>query len=551
MKKRIFKSISFVGILIFIVSFVLTSAILHNYFIEQQQKQQLDEARLVAHAVENEGEEYFKNLKDDDFRITWIDSKGVVLYDSDSSVDKMDNHLSRSEIHDAAIYGEGQSRRYSKTLTSNLLYSAIKLNDGTILRLSSTYYTIWVLMILMIQPILILAIFAISLSLICANSVSKKLVKPINDIDLEKPLRTNKYPELNPFLMKIFTQQNQLKKQASQLERKNKEFEAITSNLSEGIVLLNIDNSVIVINNSAKKIFDYDIKNTRNFCSICKNESLLDLLKPDIELKHKTINTKIDDNDYEVVISPIVEKNQIIGKTLLLINEKEKKQAEKIRRDFTTNVSHELKTPLQVISGYSELLNNDEIADEDKKIFAKKIYSESQKMISLVNDVIKLSHLEEDINTDLQDVDLSECLDNVVNSLKEAAIAKNIDVSLNKTSVTVKSIPMLLQGAFYNICDNAIKYNKNNGRVDITIFKEDDKAIVKISDTGIGISKDDVNRIFERFFRANKSRSKENGETGLGLSIAKHTIERLNGNIYVESVLNEGTTFTIVIPLGK
>lgn len=551
MKKNIFKSILFVGLSVFIITFSLISGVLYKYFIEQQQRQQLDETRLVAHALENEGKQFFNNLYDEDFRITWINYNGDVLYDSDSSVDKMDNHLSRIEIKDAISKGEGQSKRYSNTLTKNLLYSAVKLQDGTILRLSSDYYTIWVLILLMIQPILVVTIIVTCLSIYFANSLSKKIVQPLNEIDLDDPISDGTYEELNPFLLKIYTQQKQLKKQASMLDEKNQEFLAMTSNLAEGLILVDKNLNILTMNVAAKDIFGYRFTNGMSVKEFCNNEDIDDLFIDNL-CEHKYVNILVNNKDYEVICSPITSNNEVSGYVLLIIDETEKKVAEKIRKDFTANVSHELKTPLQIISGYAELLKQDTVNENDKKIFTEKIYSESQRMISLVNDIINLSQLDgNDLNTNLEDVDLYECILNVTDSLKEEANSRNITLTVEGSSIKVKAIPQLINGAIYNVCDNAIKYNKDSGNVKINLRNKDDNAILEVIDTGIGISKQDKERVFERFYRVSKSRSKENGGTGLGLSIVKHTIERFFGSVEIESEIDKGTTIRFILPISK
>lgn len=551
MKKNIFKSILFVGLCIFLITFVLVSLVLYNYHIDQQQIRQLDETRLIGHAVENEGKAFFNNLDDKDFRITWIDTDGKVLYDSDySSINSMDNHLTREEIKQALSNGEGQSIRYSATLTNKLLYSAVKLNDGTVIRLSSTYYTIWFLAILMIQPILIITILAVLLSILFANKLSKRIINPINEIDLDDPLKFKKYPELNPFLMKIFTQQNQLKKQKKLLDNRNEEFEAITSNIPEGMILLNIKRDIISINKAALKILEIDNTESKRISDIYKIEEIKQLINSVDSNNHKTISLNINNKQYEIIASPIIYKDNMFGYVLLFIDETERKMVEKIRKDFTANASHELKTPLQVISGYSELLSQNNVSDENKKVFVEKIYSESQRMISLVNDIVNLSQLEEnEISTQLEKTDVNENILLVLNSLKEEANSKNISLNYSGEKLYINAIPRLLQGMIYNVCDNAIKYNKENGRVDISLSKLKNKAIIKISDTGVGISEEDKQRVFERFYRVNKSRSKESGGTGLGLSIVKHTVERFSGEIELESEIGVGTTITIKLPI--
>ena len=545
MKKNIFRSILFVGLSVFIITFILSDVVLYRYFIGEQQKQQLDEAHLVGHALENEGNSYFDSLEDKDFRITWIDDKGNVLYDSDSNVDEMDNHLSRKEIKDALAKGEGQSKRYSKTL----LYSAVRLQNGTILRLSSEYYTIWFIALLMIQPIMIICIFVTLLSVLCADYLSKKIVEPINSIDLEKPFATKTYKELNPFLLKIFVQQNQLKKQEKMLEKKSREFAAVTSNLDEGLILVNKDLNVLTTNKAAEKIFCNDYSFGLNINDFCKVDKISDLFDGK-SFDYKTTNITINNKYYEVTCSSITSNNEITGYALLIIDETKKKMAEKIRKDFTTNVSHELKTPLQVISGYAELLKQEVVDEEDRNIFIDKIYSESHRMISLVNKIIYLSQLDgDDLYTNYEDVDLYECILSVIDSLKEEANSKNVKLLVDGESIKVKAVYQLLFGAIYNICENAIKYNKENGFVNINLKIVDNHAVLTIADTGVGIDEADKERVFERFYRVSKSRSKENGGTGLGLSIAKHTIERFMGSIEIESKIEKGTIIKVSLPI--
>ena len=381
-------------------------------------------------------------------------------------------------------------------------------------------------------------------------------------IDLDKPFATKTYKELNPFLLKIFVQQNQLKKQEKMLEKKSREFAAVTSNLDEGLILVNKDLNVLTMNKAAEKIFcnDYFYRTGNNsimrsnnteqkindFCKVDKISDLFDGKSFD----YKTTNITINNKYYEVTCSSITSNNEITGYALLIIDETKKKMAEKIRKDFTTNVSHELKTPLQVISGYAELLKQEVVDEEDRNVFIDKIYSESHRMISLVNKIIYLSQLDgDDLYTNYEDVDLYECILSVIDSLKEEANSKNVKLLVDGESIKVKAVYQLLFGAIYNIYENAIKYNKENGFVNISLKIVDNHAVLTIADTGVGIDEADKERVFERFYRVSKSRSKENGGTGLGLSIAKHTIERFMGSIEIESKIEKGTIIKVSLPI--
>jgi two-component system phosphate regulon sensor histidine kinase PhoR len=454
--KRIFRSICIVAISVFLASVVLFMGVLYEYFSNVQRNQLKMQTELAAQGVADEGLAYFEGLNISNYRITWIDTDGTVIYDSKSDSTEMENHLQREEIKQALAEGIGESSRYSVTLMERSLYCAKRLNDGTVLRLSIAQNTILTLILGMAQPICMIFVIALILSLVLANRLSKKIVKPLNELNLDEPMKNEGYDELTPLLRRLESQQRQIRIQSLELEQRQKEF-------------------------------------------------------------------------------------------LLDVTEKEK--SEQMRREFTANVSHELKTPLHTISGCAELLSNGMVKQEDITEFSTRIYTEAQRMIRLVEDIIRLSHLDEGA-TDLkrEEVDLYALADDTIQILSQEADEAKIQMHLEGENAVVYGIPQLLQGIIYNLCDNAIKYNREGGSVTVSVKNEEHQVQLSVVDTGIGIPAEHQERIFERFYRVDKSHSKEIGGTGLGLSIVKHAARLHDASIKVHSVVDGGTTIVVSFP---
>lgn len=550
MTKRIFRTVFVVAISIFIASAVLFMTVLYDYFSGIQQNQLRMQIDLASQGVEDEGLDYLKNLNIKDYRVTWIGTDGKVLYDSISEADEMENHFEREEVKEALSEGYGASSRYSSTLTQRYLYGAKRLPDGTVIRLSVTQNSLLILTLGMLQPIMIIFVIAIILSAFLASRLSKKIVKPLNELNLDKPLDNNGYDELSPLFRRIDTQQKEISRQSEELKQRQNELEVMTSAMSEGIILLNNRGIVLSINKAAAKLFGTDC-----FCigedivSINRSLELAQLLNKAKNGEHSERVVELGCGQYQMMASPVISNNIVSGIVLLILDVTEKEKAEQLRREFTANVSHELKTPLHTISGSAELLVNGMVKSEDIPIFLKRIYSEAQRMIQLVEDIIRLSHLDEgaeDMKWDM--VDLYAVAEETINSLADEAENNGIKFELYGATVLINGIRQLLQEITYNLCDNAIKYNRKGGLVSVEIKNENEFAILTITDTGIGIPAEHQERIFERFYRVDKSHSKEIGGTGLGLSIVKHAAKLHNAEIELHSIVNKGTEITIKFP---
>lgn len=551
MTKRIFRNILLVAICVFIASALLFMTALYDYFSSVEQDQLKTQLDLASGGVLHQGEKYFDEIKAEDYRITWIGTDGKVLYDSASDSEQMENHFARAEVKDALATGYGESIRYSSTLTERYLYSAKRLTDGTVLRLSVTQTSLFLLTLGMIRPIIVIFAVAVLLSIILASRLSKKIVKPLNSLDLDKPLENEGYDELAPLLHRIDIQQQQIKNQTEELRKKQKEFETLTSGMSEGLVLLDCKGLIISINPSAVKLLlpNGDTAVGENILTLNRNPDLSKLIDIGAGGKHAEKTLSFENGIYRISANPITEVEEVRGIVLLLLDITEKENSEKIRREFTANVSHELKTPLQTISGCAELLTENMVKAEDIPKFSKQIYTESHRMISLVEDIIKLSHLDEGTeDIEAEKTDLFAIAETAVNSLMPQAEKMGVKLTLVGDKAPLYGIPELLGSIVYNLCDNGIKYNREGGSVTVEVTDNTNEVVLSVSDTGIGIPPEDKERIFERFYRVDKSHSKEKGGTGLGLSIVKHAARLHNAQITLDSVIDEGTTVRVNFP---
>lgn len=551
MTKRIFRSICFVAIAVFLASLILIMGVLYSYFSGVQQRQLQMQLELAAQGVTNEETAYFSDLTVRDYRITWIDTDGTVLYDSDALSSDMENHLEREEIKEALATGYGESKRYSATLMDRSLYAAQRLEDGTVLRLSIAQSSILTLVLGMAQPISIVIVLAVVLSVVLAVRLSKSIVKPLNEIDLNHPLSNEGYDELAPLLRRIDGQQKQLRGQKTRLEQKQAELDTIIGSMSEGMVLLNERGKIVSINPAAMRLLgtSWNCVGT-DMLTVSRNLDLHDILSRALQGQSEVQTVSLEAGKYQISASPIMSEEKVVGTALCFFDVTEKEKAEQMRREFTSNVSHELKTPLHSISGYAELLQNDMVKQGDIVPFAGKIYREAQRMTSLVEDILSLSHLDEGAeDMEWTEVKLYELASKAIAGLEAEAKAAKVTVSLSGEDCRLHGIPQLLHSIIYNLCDNAIKYNKVGGEVKVSVEKQDAGAVLTVSDTGIGIPAQEQARIFERFYRVDKSRSKEVGGTGLGLSIVKHAVLIHHGTIEVDSAVDEGTTITVRLPI--
>lgn len=551
MTKRIFRSICLVALTVLFASVALIMGVLYGYFSDVLQAQLKMQTNLAAQGVTNEGVSYFDGLAIKNYRITWIDRDGSVLYDSESDTAEMENHLEREEVMQAVLKGYGESRRYSATLMESSFYSAQKLADGTILRLSITQNSMLLLLLRMVQPLCIIFAVAMILSVFLAKQISQKIVKPLNKIDLDHPLSNEGYDELSPFLRRIDSQQKQLSAQKAELVQKKDELNTIIGSMNEGMILLNPKGKIISINLAAQRLLDAgDDCIGADMLSLSRNLDLQEILGGALRGEQGERIIGLHGESYQVDADPITSDHVVKGAVLFFFNVTEKERAEQIRREFTANVSHELKTPLHSISGYAELLKNDMVKENDKIPFAGKIYDEAQRMIRLVEDIISLSHLDEGAG-DMQreNVDLYEVARKAVQNLEPQADAASVTLEVSGVPAVLNGIAQLLYSMVYNLCDNAIKYNHKNGKVIIKVQNESSQVTLSVQDTGIGIASEHQERIFERFYRVDKSHSKAVGGTGLGLSIVKHAVAYHHGKIDIESKVNNGTTITIKFPM--
>lgn len=550
MTKRIFRTILGVAVCMFLASALLFLTVLYDYFSGVQQAHLKTQLMLASQGVSHEGAEYFEDLDLAGYRITWIDTDGGVLYDSVSDPQEMENHFAREEVKQALSEGYGESSRYSSTLTQRYLYSAKRLPDGTVLRLSVTQSSLFVLTLGMLQPICVVFAVALLLSTLLASRLSKKIADPINRLDLDVPLQNHVYEELTPLLRRLDIQQRQIRNQESQLKRKQNEFETLTKGMTEGIVLLDGKGFLLSSNPAADRLFHTD-KNVigKHILSVFPSPALSDLLTRAENGTYAETSLSLESRTYRLTASPVAEDDVIHGIVLLLLDVTEKESLEKMRREFTANVSHELKTPLHTISGCGELLANGMVKPEDIPAFSNRIYAESQRMIRLVEDIISLSHLDEGAG-DLQweDVDLTALAEKTIASLSLEAEKADVEIKLEGETAVLYGIPQLLGSIVYNLCDNAIKYNQEGGSVMVSVKEEEDALALCVADTGIGIPAEDQSRIFERFYRVDKSHSREIGGTGLGLSIVKHAARLHGAAITVDSTLGKGTTITVRFP---
>lgn len=553
MTKRIFRSACLVALTVFAASTILVMGVLYEYFSDVQQSQLKMQTALAAQGVTNEGIAYFSGLQVTNYRITWIDADGTVLYDSASGSGEIGNHLDREEVQEALARGYGESRRYSVTLLERAFYSAQRLDDGTIVRLSISQMSVLTLLLGMAQPLCIVFAIAVILSISLAVRISKRIVKPLNEINLDDPLSNDGYDELSPLLVRIDSQQKLLNRQKDKLRQKETELNTIIGSMNEGMVLLNQKGKIVTINPVAGRLLEAGTDCAgEDMLSLCRNVGLQEILSGALRGERGERTIFLQGENYQIAANPIMSDNRVGGAALFFFNVTEKEKAEQIRREFTANVSHELKTPLHSISGYAELLKSNMVKEEDRIPFAGKIYDEAQRMVQLVEDIISLSHLDEGAE-DMQreKVDLYELAGKAVRSLESEAEEAHVTLELSGNTSVLTGIPQLLYSIIYNLTDNAIKYNRKNGKVTVDIRGTVEGIVLSVRDTGIGIAPEHRERIFERFYRVDKSHSKEVGGTGLGLSIVKHAAKIHDAKIEVESALGEGTAVRVIFSIGN
>lgn len=552
MIKKIFQSTLLASLGVVLASTLLILGFLYSYFTDLQFEHLQAQTNLVARGLSLEGKAYFEGLTNASVRITWIDDQGKVLYDTQSDSTAMENHLDREEIQEALKTGFGQSSRHSDTLTQESLYVAQQLSGGEVVRLSVTQQSILKVLIGILPPIGFIIILAILVSVFLSRYTARKIVQPLDNINLEQPLSNHIYDELTPLLRRIAFHQEHLEEQKKIIQRREQEFDTITSKIKESLILLDTNRCIVNINQAASQLFHTNINCLgKDILELSRDVTLNQLIDSSLVGQKKEGIVSLGDLRYRVLVRPILSEKQVTGVALLLFDITEEFQMEEMRREFTANVSHELKTPLQVISGYSELLSQQEVPQESARRFSQKIYGEAKRLIQLVEDIINLSYLDEVKEVSKESIDLYDMSQEVLTILEERISEKELKVSLEGQSALLNANPALLHSMIYNLCDNAIKYNRQGGEILICIKNEESSVLIAIKDTGIGIAKEDMARIFERFYRVDRSRSKTVGGTGLGLSIVKHGIEFHGASITVDSQLGQGTQMTIQFPKIK
>ncbi len=560
MTKKIFRSILMAAVSVLLASLVIIMGCLYDYYRNVQEKQLRDELRLASYGVEADGLDYLEQLASPyrfpstaDFRLTWIAADGEVLFDTHVPAAEMENHAGRAEVKEALAEGESGGVRYSETLTERTLYYAQRLTDGTILRISISQLTVFALAMGMLQPILLTAILAVILSALLARRMAKRIVAPLNRLDLDKPLENDAYEELSPLLGRIHQQHRQIEAQLRELRRKTEEFEQITENMSEGLVLLDRKGVILSINPAARAIFHASSACVgQDFLVVDRDHEINLAIQTALEGGHSEVRAMRNDREVQFDISRITADGAAAGTVLLAFDVTEQAVAERSRREFTANVSHELKTPLQSIMGSAELLENGLVKQEDLPQFVGVIRTEAARLVTLVEDIIHLSQLDEGIAPAKEEVNLLELADSAASALREQAEKRHISLSATGESAKISGVRGFLYEMLYNLIDNAIKYNIDGGKVEVAVSAGDTAITVSVKDTGIGIPPEYQARVFERFFRVDKSRSKASGGTGLGLSIVKHIAQYHHAEIRLQSGIGRsGTNIEVLFGLSK
>ena len=553
MTKRIFKSIFLVALGVLVACLPLTIGMLYSSYDSQYESQLKEETYYISLGVEASGMDYLQTLNKNDHRarITWVDADGTVLYDSHVDPQTMSNHADREEIAEAIADGEGIANRHSDTLTSETVNYALRLSDGSVLRLSDTRDSLLTILIPLMQPITVIILIAIPVSLLLAYGISRRITGPLNKLDLSNPQTANTYSELTPLLEKLTQQNVRIREQVNELGRRQEEFSAITENMSEGLLVVDRTSELLSYNTAAMRLLDAIPGDAQ--VSVRKL-TLLDgfgnAVRESLDGKHCEEKMHHDGKIYQIIANPVYEKNEVVGAVILILDISEREARDTLRREFSANVSHELKTPLTSISGFAEMIRMGIVRPDDISHFAGKIHHESQRLLGLIDDIIKLSQLDEtSLPEEKQAVDLSVIATQVVERLRPHGQTRSITLKAHLPSMTVNGVPRILEEMIYNLVENAIKYNKENGFVHVTLQKEGTKVRLTVHDTGIGIPEADRTRVFERFYRVDKSHSKEIGGTGLGLSIVKHGAAFHGATLTLDSTLGQGTVISVLFPM--
>ena len=550
MTEKIFRSIILTAVIVLIGCFIAVGTVQYGYFTNLQRQELTAELNLAAPSVERDGLDYLESLEDTASRITWVAADGRVLFDSDASADEMDNHLTRSEISDALTTGSGESERYSATMTEKTLYMARRLADGSVLRVSSAFYTILTVALGSMQALFAILLAAIAVSVLLARRLSRRIITPLNTLDLQHPLDNDAYEELSPLLKRIDQQNRRIEAQVAELKRRQDEFSAVTRSMNEGLVLLNAENHVLSLNPAAMRLFNAGEDCVgRDFVTVSRDVPVTNAVRDALSTGRGAAQLERGERIYQIECSRIESDGAILGVALVAFDTTERAQAEQMKREFTANVSHELKTPLQSIMGSAELLENGLVKSEDQPRFIERIRSEAARLMALIEDIIRLSELDEGAAVPMEAVDLLSVAKDAADTLQESANKKNVTLALEGESVRVQGAPRLIYEIAYNLCDNAIRYNRAGGHVRVRVQPENGYALLEVADDGIGIPEEHQRRVFERFYRVDKSHSRASGGTGLGLSIVKHAAALHHAEIALKSEVGKGTTIAVRFPM--
>ena len=543
MTSKLFRSTVLGAVIVLLCSLGVVMGVLHNHFTQVQVEQLKDELSLAVTGTEQYGNAFLENVEADRFRVTWVDTDGTVLFDTQADQTIMENHADREEIREAMETGFGSAVRTSATMTEQTYYEAQKLKDGTVLRISTNQESALSLMIGMIWPIILIAVLSIGLSALLARRMARRIVEPLNKLDLEQPLKNEVYEEISPLLHRIHRQHNQIQMQVEKMKRKADEFNQITASMQEGLVLLDSYGKIVSINPAAQKLFETDGDCIgRDFLMIDRTRAMRSAVNDALDKGRAYARESRNGRDYQFDLSCIKSDDMVIGAVILAFDITERLNSEQMRREFSANVSHELKTPLQGIIGSAELLESGMVKPEDTPRFVGHIRKEAARLVNLIEDIIRLSQLDEGVELPTEKVDMLALAEDVKEILDTSAAEMNVRVDVTGAGFAVMGVRRMLQEIIYNLCDNAIKYNVPGGSV--TIHAENNRLVV--SDTGIGIPAEHKDRIFERFYRVDKSHSKASGGTGLGLSIVKHAVQYHHGIITLQSELSKGTTISVL-----
>lgn len=548
MTKRIFRSIMLVTAVCMVTGLAFLMGILYHFFGNQLEKELRAEASYLEIAVEQNGESALENLPKNSARVTWIAEDGTVIFDNKAEASQMSNHSNRKEVTDAQKNGAGTSVRKSDTLGEQTVYYAKKLADNSVLRISSNQYTVVALLKEMILPAFCVLILMVILGAFFASRLSKHIVTPLNELDLEHPEEVDTYDEIAPFITKINKQQKTIQKQLLDARRQQEEFQIITKHMKEGLLVIDSQTDLLSSNTSALELLDADqVKDKQSVLSLNRSEAFETAIDRVLTGEHVESILEIGERHCQICANPVFDKENVAGAVILLIDVTEKMQRDSLRREFTANVSHELKTPLTSISGFAEIIQSGFVKQEDVKKFAGKIFDETQRLVTLVEDIIKISQLDEGCHPyQKEKIDIYNLAKVVLDRLKESAEKAQVHLNLEGEHAQLETVMPILDEIISNLCDNAIKYNKKGGSVTVTVLNARNQLCLSVRDTGIGITAAEKSRVFERFYRVDKSHSKEIGGTGLGLSIVKHGAAYLGAKIELESAIDKGSTFRLI-----